>query len=312
MRLRDLTKKEYKNKIGVAIIIVAILGVAYFGLAGMQMYPSSDYGDIHIYNERTDAEMSQGDTLKVQDGDFITAWLRDDLDTWRDPQDEAFTASLMLDDGSLIEYGIEMPIAGEGLSRKWEFNLEQCLQGTNIYNIKFFVNLGGGDFITGDSFTFQITNDQPADYDDVEFINTPDANVSFGIDESPAWIEWTFLYAGSCVGTLSVDGDEVDSQDYDISGVQRIYIYNIDTSIAGIYEIEFNVAPDSDANPDISDIVQLTIGEPSTTTTTTTTTTTGTLPPPPPDPDEIDYIMIVAIVMAVIVVYAMFGRKKEK
>jgi hypothetical protein len=313
MNLNKLSNK-HKNKIGVAIIVVAILSVAFFGgLVGMQMYPSSDYGDIHLYNERTDAEMDSTSTLDVQDGDFITAWLRDDPDTTRKPTNEDFTASLYLDGGALIEYGKDRETYVD--SYRWRFDLEQCLEGVHLYYIKLFVNLGGGDFIVGNSFTFQITNDEPPDYDDVEIINSPGDNVSFVIGESPAYVEWTFMYSGLCTGSLTLDGEEVDSQDYEISSVQRVFTYIIDTSIAVDYELIFTVTPDA-GNPSVSDTVIVNVGETSTTTTTTTTTDTDTttttgVPPPPPPEEEMDYMLIGVIIAAVVIGFALFSGKKK-
>lgn len=96
--LEKLTKQKYRNKIGIAIVIVAILGISYFGgMARMvSVYLVTDYGDVRLYQSATDTEISNGDLLNVQNGDYITVWLLDDVSTSRKPIDEDFNVALYL------------------------------------------------------------------------------------------------------------------------------------------------------------------------------------------------------------------------
>ena len=261
MRLDDLTRHKHKNKIGAVIIIVAILGVAYFGgLVGqVSVYPTSDYGDMHLYQSATDIEIGTGDLLNVQNGDYVTVWLLDDLATSRKPTDEDFAAALYLitNTGSTwIADGTDRGIYG--YSFNWLISLESCLQGTYEYFVKYFARIGPDAVVKGESIIFQVVNTQLPTYDDADITIKPD-DVTFGLGQSPAYVEWRFSYDGPCVVDVTLNGVEVDSQAYEASGSDQIFMYIVDTGVAGTYTIIFTVTPDNPNNPSVSDTVRVII-----------------------------------------------------
>lgn len=159
--------------------------------------------------------------------------------------------------------------------------------------------------------SFQVVNTQLPSYDDAVITIKPD-DVGFNVDESPAYVEWMFAYDGPCVGSINLDGAEVDSQIYGASGVDQIFTYIIDTSIAGVYTVVFVVTPDDISNPAVSDIVMVTIAGSTTTTTTTDTTTPTTRPPPlPPVGYDPFYILIGGVIVVVVLGLVMLKRRRE-
>lgn len=287
----------------VAIVIILFGGVTLLSF-NITVYEATDYGDIALYNERLagqeGAEIDATTTLNVQDGDRIVAWLRWNPNKSHKPTDENFTTSLRLEDGTWIEDGRDRKTTASNpplleSSYKWWFDLDQCLQGTFTYYINYFVRIDTMNIVTGDSFTFQITNAEESVYDDVVIIDSSGTNVTFDVDETLAHVSWLFSYDGPCTASLTLDGEEIDSQDYGRSGANRIYTHNVDTSVAVSYKLVLTVTPDTSANPPlVSDTVQVTVGEPSTTTDTTTPTTT-TEPPPP------DYLWVYALIAIVVI-----------
>jgi len=278
-KLKRLDKEQRKKAGIVALFALIIIGTLVGGMLLVTVYPAADYGNIALFNEATGASIDETSTLNVQDGDFIVAWLMDDPNTARQPDDENFKTYLYLEDGTWIEDGAETYGTYPHIyvsSLRWWFDLDQCPQGTFTYYIRYYAYIEPGVIVDEDSDTFQITNAAAPVYDDAEFTEAPD-DVGFGVDESPAYVSWKFDYDGPCVVDVTLDGTEVDSQTYEASSVDQIYTHLVDTSVAGTFVVEFTVTPDDYTNPVISDSVTVTIaGDTDTTTTDTTTTDTTT------------------------------------
>lgn len=298
--------------------VIFILGVALMPFA-LVTYDVTDYGDIALYNENTLEEIDTATTLNVQDGDWMVAWLRDDPTTTRKPTDidlEIFSADLYLGDGSTSGTWIEDGRDREEYagSYRWWLDLDQCPQGTFTYFVKYFARLDANTIVKGNSFAFQITNTEAPVYNDAEITVRP-VDVGFDTDESPAYVQWTFSYEGPCTASVTLDGTEVDSQTYAASGVDQIFGYFMDTSVAGTFEVVFTVTPDDGSSPAVSDTVSVTVAESTTTPTTTTdtettTTDTGTTTTTTTDGDddeilEPDYLwiyLLIGVVMIALVI----------
>lgn len=275
---------DRNRKILVVVILASIIvGVGLTVPFGM--IPAENYGNIVLYNERTDVEMDASTVLSVQDGDFISAQLQDDPATDKKPTERLnqwVVALFMVSESPRVwienggSHAVYPHISGNSL--RWWFYLEACPEGTFEYEIEFFVDISETTEIRGSSHTFLISNSEEPVYDDAEFVTTPDDGY-YGFGAS-AEVWWRFSYQGPCTVTVTLDDGIIESQDYVAGSGEIPYLYTIDTTDSGSHTIIFTVTPESDANSPISDTMMVTVGEqpttPTTTDTTTTTTTTTT------------------------------------
>ena len=140
------------------------------------------------------------------------------------------------------------------------------------------------------SDTVMVTIASTTLYDNAVITDALD-DVSFGANESLAYVSWTFDYDGPCAVDVTWDGIEVDNKTYVASDVDQTFDYLVDTSVAGTFTMVFTVTPDDADNPAVTDTAMVTV-EAETPTDTTTTTTTPTEAWPPPDEPELNIMLI--------------------
>jgi hypothetical protein len=368
--LNDLTKQKHRSKIGVAIIIVTILSVAYFGGIGFQSMFS--WREVYIKDSSGDV-VNSGDTIFEEDGLYLEAF---------DIEPEALRdCNLYLSvDNTLVSEGMRTTPSAHDFV--WTFDLSNVYKGTYgyyletveddawvsyvfyivgdtdspdliptpppelilfpddrsvqagdevdlIWSVKYEgsadveIYVDGGlvetmDHIGSESaktyeYTFSSViigvftiefNFIPEGSGELKIVDEVPDDISFDVDESPANVEWTFSYDGACVVDVEINGVWDEGKTYSASTDDQTFIYDVDTSVEGIYEIVFIVTPGTTDNPIVSDTLSVAVGELS----TTTTTTTG-VPPPPEEPD---YMFLVIGVAAVIIIgIVMLKRRNE-
>lgn len=312
---------ERKNiLIGIALACSLVLVLIFGPTIGFYTLPVEDYGDIALYNDNApgDPMMDATSVLNVQDGDYMIAWLKDDVDTTRKPTDLDWTVSLRLEDGSAEGQWIAdatdrrtYPDSSDNI--RWNLALDQCLEGTNTYFVFFYATVGDTEVDAGgNSHTFQVVNAIEPVYLDAEFTEFPE-DANYTVDEVSAYATWHFSYDGAYTAVVKVDGAEDYNRHFDAGSGDDLVMYTIDTSVPGTYTVVLTVTPDSTENSQISDTVIVDIVAPTTTTTdtdttTTTTTTTGTTTD---DETPVDYsIPVLAVGAAMLILIVIAWRRK--
>jgi len=298
------------------LIVLVLVTALIFGasVVFITIYPATDYGVIHLYNERTDVEMTASTTLNVQSGDYIVAWLMDDPSTSRMPTSEDFSATLYTSAGALVEGGRDRTTYLN--SYKWWFDLEQCPTGTFTYYITFFAVIESDVVSRSNSFEFKITNTEAPTYTDAVITGKPsDATLDAG---DVSTLTWKFTYNGPCDAFVTRNGVEVQQLAYGVSTGERVFNHLVDTTVPGTYTLVFNVVPDASVNPWISDTVIVTIAGTQTTTTTTPTTTptttdtsgTTTTTTSGDEPEPYDYSYLIIFGVGVVIVVFILTRRR--
>jgi len=308
--------RRFALVLGIAAISVLIIGL-YGGLLSFGVLPLTNYGVPDLWEETKDVQMSAGDTLSVQDGDTLCAWLRDDTETQHKPTDLDWTVTLRLaDTDAWVEDGGDASKVGElypsvvGDSIRWWFNLESCHEGTFDYVVFWFAMIGDTEVeARGYSFTFSIVNTEESVYDDAEFVTEPDTELNFAVGQLAAYATWKVRYDGGYTASVTVDGTEDWTESNKASTGDELIIYTVNTTVVGTQSIILTITPDVSGNPPlVSDTVMVTIaesngnGDDDTDTTTTTTTDTTTTEPPPPEPDYLWVYLLIGVVVIAIVI----------
>lgn len=311
MRLDDLTRHKHRNKLGVAIVVIAILGVVYFGGLGMQS--AFDASDINIYNS-AGGSVNDGDTILEADGLYLEAI---DIQI-----DNTFQCNLYLAaDGSLISEGVEASSANDYI---WTFDLSDVYKGINTYNLMTVEN---DPWI---SYSFNIIGDDNSpildlmDLPELTF-SQPDESVMIG---DVIELTWAVEYEASAVVEFYLNGILVETATH-IGSVGAVeYKYSFSSGIVGVFEVEFKFIPDSALVSEITDVAIITVSTDTTTDTDTTTTdttttdttttdtttdtdttTTGAIPPVEPG---IDYMLLAIGAAAVVIVgFVMLKKRSE-
>jgi hypothetical protein len=302
MKLEDLTKYKHKNKIGAIIIIMAILGVAYFGGLGAQsMYDVSDI-DIKTHTG-----------IIVNDGDTILESEELYLDIFDISINDLAQCNLYLAvDSRLVSTGVYSEIdGGQGYDHRWNFDLSDVYKSTHMYY------LGTVEADPWNSYGFYIVGDEDSPSLGVEVLpelisKQLDKSVQAGVSIR---LTWEIEYNRPGVVEFYLDGTLVKTVDH--SGIDPIMIYDyIFTSVViDDFVVEFKFIPDSAAVALISDEAVITVYAESDTTpttdtnTTTTDTTTGVTPPVEPAPDYT--LFIVGVIAVVIVGFVILKKRSE-
>jgi hypothetical protein len=121
MRLNDLTEHRHRNKIGIAIVIVAILGIAYLGGFGPQSMFSGL--EVHIKDSSGDT-INSGDTIYESNGLYLEAF---GVDMYQLTDCNLYISA----DDTLVSEGVRtMPSSNDYV---WTFDLSNVYKGTYGY-----------------------------------------------------------------------------------------------------------------------------------------------------------------------------------
>ena len=312
--------KEQRKKAGiiVALLLMSVSVIFYTGYALSAQdgsKPVTYYGDYYIYVRNTNDPVEASMVLDAADGLKVTF--------------NPTVAEHILPDelicslykSSAIGYGDKIE-SGEGgwhtTAYIWVFDLGATSTGTYSYFIAF--SGYDGDYgVHGESFEFQITNEEAPTHDNPEITESPE-DVHFGLMESPAHIDWRYVSYGPSEITVEVNNEIVESQTAISTGIEQTFRYYVDTAIDGIQNIVFEIMPEDPANPPVSDTVIVTVETAGTDTTTTdtdttttdtttdTTTTDDTPPPSPPDEEAVLVMIAIGVSFGIILVGILFVK----
>lgn len=309
MRLNDLTEYRHRNKIGMVIIIVAILSISYFGGLGAQsMY---DVSDIDI-KTHTGIIVNAGDTILESEELY--------LDIFDISIDDLAQCNLYLAvDSRLISTGVYSELAeGQGYNHRWDFDLSGVYKSTHMYY------LGTVETDAWNSYGFYIVGDE----DSPSLTEVLPELISRQADESvlagvSIRLEWIIEYNMPGTVEFYLDGTLVKTADH--SGIDPImtYEYIFTSVVIDDFAVEFRFIPDDTVVALISDEAVITVYAESDTTTTTTTdttttnttttdtstTTTTTTPLLEPEPDYM--FLVIGVVAVIIVGFVMLKKRSE-
>jgi hypothetical protein len=227
MKLNDLTKYEHKNKIGVAIIIVAILGAIYFGGFGPQ---SAFDGTTDIYIKTSQGtDVLSGDTIYESSG--LCLEVRD-----VDPAGLRCNLYISMDD-TFVSEGAHFQ---DGYDSTWTFDLSNVYKGKHMY---YLATTEDAPWI---SHTFYIIGDD----DSPDFTTTLPPELTFyPQDESvlvgdTSTVRWKVIYEKSAVVKIYLDEILVETMSHVGSVDEVTYEYMFSSDMDGIFTVKFKFIPD--------------------------------------------------------------------
>ena len=240
MRLNDLMSYKHRDKLGVAIIIIAILGVAYFGGFGTQ---SAFDGSITTITTAGGDSVNSGDTISEASGLYL--WVRD-VDA------SGFDCNLYISaDNTLVSGGVDTK---DGYDVTWTFDLSNVYKGTHMY---YLATTEDAPWI---SYTFYIIGDDNSP----DFIVTSPPELTFyPQDESilagdTSTLRWKVIYVESAVVEIYLDEVLVDTMSHAGSIDEEVYGYIFSSNVVGAFTVKFRFIPDVTLST-ITDSVVLTV-----------------------------------------------------
>jgi len=227
MKLDNLMKHKHRDKIGIVIIIMAILGAVYFGGFG----PQSAFDSVSEINikDSSGTIINSGDTIYESSGLYLNV---------RDVDPTGLRCNLYISmDDTFVSEGV---VSGAGYDHIWTFDLSTVYKGTHMY---YLATTEDAPWI---SHTFYIVGDS----DSPDFTTTLPPELTFyPQDESvlvgeTSTIRWKVKYEKSAVVKIYLDGVLAETMSHTGAIDETTYEYEFSSDIVGAFTVEFEFIPD--------------------------------------------------------------------